>query len=121
MARSSAPLPSTGPQPANSMSLFFDQAWFDARLVTLGLSREDLGRTLGLNSEDVAALFKDQRELSLAEVRLLASLLAVSSDEVANRAGISTPRESGDPWHARLSAIEGKLLAIRALLATRRR
>ncbi len=103
------------------MSLFFDQVWFDARLTMLGLSREDLGRTLGLNAEKVSALFKDQRELSLAEVRLLANLLAVPSDEVANRAGISTPREAMDPWHARLSAIEARLIAIRALLATRRR
>ncbi len=121
MARSSAPRPSTGPLPANSMSLFFDQAWFEGRLATLGLSRADLGRTLGLNTEEVNALFKDQRELSLAEVRLLANLLAVPSAEVANRAGISTPRETEDPWHARLHAIEAKLIAIRDLLATRRR
>ena len=103
------------------MSLLFDQAWFDARLATLGLSRADLGRALGLNSEELTALFSDQRELSRAEVRLLASLLAVAGDEIANRAGISTPRETEDPWSARLSAIEAKLIAIRALLATRRR
>lgn len=121
MARFSAPPPSTGPLPATSMSLFFDQAWFDARLKALGLSREDLGRALGLTADEISALFKDQRELSLAEVRLLASLLAVPSDEVANRAGISTPRETMDPWHARLSKIEAKLIAIRTLLATRRR
>ncbi|MDE2462189.1 MAG: helix-turn-helix domain-containing protein [Alphaproteobacteria bacterium] len=103
------------------MSLFFDQAWFDARLNALGLSRLDVARTLGLNSEQVSALFKDQRELSLAEVRLLASLLAAPIDEVADRAGVSTPREASTSWQARLAAIEARLIEIRALLAGRRR
>lgn len=103
------------------MSLFFDHGWFDARLAALGLSRDDLALTLGLSPEQTTALFKDQRELSLAEVRLLARLLDVSIEDLADRAGVSTPREQADPAHAQLAAIEAKLIAIRALLASRRR
>ena len=45
------------------MALFFDQAWFDARLAERHLRREDVGTMLDLDAEAVAEIWKDQREL----------------------------------------------------------
>ncbi|MFM9865724.1 MAG: DNA-binding protein [Micropepsaceae bacterium] len=73
------------------MALFFDQAWFDARLKELGATRDDIGRVLKLSAEQVAELWKDQRELRAADVGALAAYLKVAAAEVASRAGISTP------------------------------
>ncbi|MBV9991257.1 MAG: helix-turn-helix transcriptional regulator [Alphaproteobacteria bacterium] len=73
------------------MALFFDSQWFDARLAALGLSRAELGRALGLSDGQLAEVFKDQRELSADDVRLIAALLGVEAKEVASRAGVSTP------------------------------
>lgn len=106
------------------MSLFFDAAWFDARLAQLGLSRSDLGRALGLDEGAVRELFKDQRELSARDVGLIAALLAAPAEEIANRAGISTPVPKPaapcDPVLERLAAIERELVAIKALLQARK-
>lgn len=73
------------------MALFFDTVWFDARLKAVHLSRADLAAALGLSPEQVAEIWKDQRELSARDVALLAGLLGVSPADVAHRAGISTP------------------------------
>lgn len=91
------------------MALFFDQAWFDARLAERHLRREDLGAMLGLDAVAIAEIWKDQRELKAADVALIAALLNVSPHEVAKRAGISTPVPAPAGIEARLTAIEGKL------------
>ena len=47
------------------MALFFDSAWFDARLEASGLRRADVAAALGLTAEQIAELWKDQRELMI--------------------------------------------------------
>jgi len=96
------------------MALFFDAAWFDARLAERGLSRDVLAAAAGLTPEDLALAFKDQRELSAAEVAAFAELLGVTPAEIADRAGVSTPAPGGED---RLQALERRVAALEAELA----
>jgi len=97
------------------MALFFDSEWFDARLAASGLKRGDLGAALGLNENEIAEMWKDQREIGAAHVRIMAALLGVAPQDIAKHAGVSTPvplEESED----RLARIEAELKQIKALL-----
>jgi transcriptional regulator with XRE-family HTH domain len=104
------------------MALFFDSAWFDARLEASGLRRSDIAAALGLSEVQIAELWKDQRELSAANVRTLSALLGVPAAEIADRAGISTPvpRESASDalsqLDERLARIERTLAELKALV-----
>jgi transcriptional regulator with XRE-family HTH domain len=107
------------------MALFFDAEWFDAQLATRHLSRADVARVLGLDAEKVAELWKDQRELSVRDVRALATLLGASVQEIASRAGVSTPVPVEPPadtaaalaeLNARLARVERGMLELKALL-----
>ena len=104
------------------MALFFDSEWFDARLKSAGLARADVAAALGLSAEQIAELWKDQRELSVGDVRLLSALLAAPPAEIALRAGISTPvpkptsPETTAEFDERLARIERTLAEIKALL-----
>jgi hypothetical protein len=104
------------------MALFFDAAWFDARLGERGLSREVMAATAGLTAEDLALVFKDQREVSAGEVAVFAELLGVELGEIASRAGISTPvpGEAGAA-DARIAALERRLAVLEAEVARLRR
>lgn len=110
------------------MALFFDQAWFDAQLKAVGVSREDVAKLLKLSGEQVAELWKDQRELRAADVAALARLLQVGAVEVAKRAGISTPvpEEGGDvqqrlsEMNERLTRIERMIVELKTLMLTPR-
>lgn len=96
------------------MALFFDAEWFDARLAERRLSREVLAAAAGLAPEDLALVFKDQRELSAADVAAFAELLGATPAEVADRAGVSTPTPGrGD----RLEALEKRVAALEAEIA----
>lgn len=102
------------------MALFFDAAWFDARLAERHLSRTDLGAMLGLDATATGELWKDQRELKAPDVALIAALLNVAPTEIARRAGISTPvPKPTAETESRLAAIEAKLDHILALLKGR--
>jgi hypothetical protein len=103
------------------MALFFDADWFDARLGERGLSREAMAAAAGLSAADLALIFKDQREISAWEVAVFAELLGVSGDELASRAGISTPvpGQDGAP-NDRLAALEKRVAALEAEIARRR-
>lgn len=96
------------------MALFFDQEWFDAKLAATGAGREDIGQLLRLSPEQVADLWKDQRELKAADVLVIARFLNVSAEEVALRAGISTPRPLAGVQDVttRLAAMEARMTAI---------
>ncbi len=98
------------------MALFFDQSWFDARLAERSLSRAVLAAVAGLTEAELALVWKDQRELSAAQVAAFAELLGVSGAEVANRAGISTPVPGADPL-SRIAALERRVAALEAELA----
>lgn len=110
------------------MALFFDQTWFEARLKELGASREDLARLLLLTPEQIAEVWKDQRELRACDVAAMAKFLNVASAEVAVRAGVSTPvpSEPGDvhvrldEMNDRLRHLERMMVELKTLLLTTR-
>ena len=107
------------------MALFFDGAWFDARLASLGLSRATFAAALGCSQHELTDIWKDQRELSVADVRIIAALLGVSGEEIASRAGISTPAPSPEQptlneIAERLGRIEQALAELTALVRAKR-
>ncbi len=101
------------------MALFFDADWFDARLAAAGMQREALAAALGLTSEQIAELWKDQREVSAQEVRVIAGLIGATAEEVALHAGVSTraPQTLASGVEERLSRVEAALEEIKAQLA----
>jgi transcriptional regulator with XRE-family HTH domain len=101
------------------MALFFDQAWFNARLAALGLGPAHVAAALGLTPDQVAEIWKDQRELKAREVAVLAALLGAPAAEIANRAGVSTPVPNAEPTLADLAARIEKLEAEVAALKSR--
>lgn len=104
--------------PAEAMALFFDAQWFDERLAARGLSRQVLAAAAGLSEADLALAFKDQRELSAGEVAIFAELLGAGVDEVATRAGVSTPaRGEPDAGQARIAALERRVAVLEAEIA----
>jgi hypothetical protein len=100
------------------MALFFDSQWFDARLADAGLGRDAVAAALGLSPQQIAEMWKDQRELTADNVRVLGMLLAVPAAEIASRAGVSTPvpKEAPADIAARLARIEADLAEIKAFL-----
>jgi hypothetical protein len=99
------------------MALFFDAAWFEARLAERGLQRAALAAGAGMGEADLALVFKDQRELSTAEVTAFAELLGATPAEIAEHAGVSTPIPGANAAETRLARIEARLAAIEAALA----
>jgi transcriptional regulator with XRE-family HTH domain len=100
------------------MALFFDSEWFDTRLAAAGLARANVAAALGISDQQVAELWKDQRELTADNVRVLSLLLAAPAAEIASRAGVSTPvpKDASSDIGARLARIESDLAEIKALL-----
>ncbi len=106
------------------MALFFDSAWFDARLGAAGLTRAHVAAALGLSEPQIAEMWKDQRELRVDDVRVLSALLGQPAAEIAARAGISTPvpkEVSPDAVALRdiaacLARVEGALAELKALV-----
>ena|SRR3569833_2326724 len=100
------------------MALFFDAEWFDARLGERGLSRGVLAAGAGLSAEELALVFKDQRELSAGQVAIFAELLGVAAAEVAAHAGVSTPLpRQANAADARVAALERRVAALEAEVA----
>jgi hypothetical protein len=98
------------------MALFFDAPWFDARLSERGLDRAALAAVAGLSAADLALVFKDQKELSAGQVAAFAELLGETPAEVADRAGVSTPRPGQDAG-ARIAALEQRVAKLEAAVA----
>lgn len=100
------------------MALFFDQAWFDARLTALGLTRAHVADALGLNADALLEVWKDQRELRVRDVAILSGLLGVSAAEIASRAGVSTPiphvTPTLDELAKRVAQLEAEVAALKA-------
>ena len=98
------------------MALFFDAAWFDAKLAERDLSRGVMAAAAGLSEPELAEVFKDQREVSAGQVAAFAELLGVTPAEVADRAGVSTPRPSASA-DERIAALERRVAALEAEVA----
>lgn len=103
------------------MALFFEAAWFDERLTAFGLSRAIVAAALGLSDDELAEIWKDQRELRARDVAILAALLGAEPQEVATRAGVSTPiprtAPSSNDVENRLARIEERLAVLERLIA----
>ena len=97
------------------MALFFDAEWFDARLAERGLSRAVLASVSGMSEAELTLAFKDQRELSAAEVAAFAELLGVTPAQVAHHAGVSTP-VPGSSLKERVAALEARVAALETKL-----
>lgn len=95
------------------MALFFDAAWFDARLAERGLRRDALAAAARLSLDTLADIFKDQREVTPDEVAAFAALLGATAQETALRCGVST-RAAGED---RISALEARVARLEALVA----
>jgi len=110
------------------MALFFDQAWFDARLKERAATRDDIARLLRLTAEQVAELWKDQRELRGHDVLAIAKFLNVPASDVATRAGVSTPTPDEtsdvgarlDEMSDRLQRLERMMVELKTLIPTPR-
>ncbi len=97
------------------MALFFDAAWFDARLADLKLDRGDLAAAAGLSRDDLSLIFANEREASGAEIRAFTTLLNADLIEVSIRCGVAArntaPADADagsrlDHLSARLDAID---------------
>lgn len=100
------------------MALFFDIDWFEARLGERGRSRPVLAAAARMSEAELALVFKDQRELSAEEVARFAELLGAPAQEVASRAGISTPVPGGPgAAEARIAGLESRVAALEAEVA----
>lgn len=100
------------------MALFFDAPWFDAKLEERGLSRATMAAVAGLTDDELVLVFKDQREVSAGQVAVFAELLGVPAAEIADRAGVSTPRpDAGSPTDRRIAALEARVAVLEAEVA----
>jgi uncharacterized protein YceH (UPF0502 family) len=104
------------------LALFFDAPWFDGKLAERGLSRAVMAAAAGLSDDDLALVFKDQRELSAGQVSAFAELLGVPAAEVASRAGVSTPAPGpASAADQRIAALERRVAALEAEIARLKR
>jgi transcriptional regulator with XRE-family HTH domain len=103
------------------MALFFDAQWFDERLGERGLTRAVLAAAAGLSEADLALVFKDQRELSAAQVAQFAELLGVTAAEVAAHAGVATPVPGTGGVDQRVAALEARVARLEAEIAALKR
>jgi hypothetical protein len=102
------------------MTLFFDTAWFDAKLQTRGATREALADHLGITLVELGELWKDQRELKSHEVLAVANFLGETPQEVADHAGVSTPvpkvPANDVEMAAKLEEINGRLIKLERMM-----
>lgn len=103
------------------MALFFDQLWYDARLAERGLTRAVLAAVAGMTGEELALVYKDQRELTAPQIAAFAELLGVPLAEAARRAGVGAhaaalPGESVS-LERKVAALEARVAALEAELA----
>jgi uncharacterized small protein (DUF1192 family) len=103
------------------MTLFFDQLWYDARLAERGLTRAVLAAVAGMTGEELVLAYKDQRELTAAQIAAFAELLGVPLAEAARRAGVGAHAASlpGEVLSVeqKVAALEARVAALEAELA----
>lgn len=76
------------------MALFFDQDWFQERLADVGRTHDALASAAGLTLEELAAVWKDQMEVTGEMVAGFADVLNADPGEIASRCGLTTPNPS---------------------------
>ena len=114
------------------MALFFDADWFDAKLLAKETNRQELADHLGITMKELGDLWKDQRELKSHEVLAIARFLGSTPQEIADRAGVSTPvpqvpadateiAAKLEEMNGRLIKLERMMVEIKTLLVERKR
>lgn len=99
------------------MSLFFDAAWFNARLAERGFDRESLAAAAGLTDRDLRLIFANERAPTAAELSALAGALGADLIEITLRAGVASRAQPGEnDTLARIESIEARLDAMDAWL-----
>ena len=101
------------------MALFFDAAWFDARLADKGLDRNALAACAGLERSALHQLFIHERAPTAPELNAFAALLGADIVEISLRCGVANPEAApiADPT-ARIESMEARLDEIDAWLAS---
>jgi transcriptional regulator with XRE-family HTH domain len=101
------------------MSLFFDAAWFDAKLASRGLAREALAQAAALGAADLEAVFTNLRSPTAQELNAFAQALGADLVEVTLRSGVVArgAPPPADSTSARIESIEARLDAMDAWLA----
>lgn len=96
------------------MSLFFDAAWFDARLAEHGLDRGALAACAGIERSALHCVFTNERAPSAQELEAFAALLGADIIEITLRAGVAAhaPQDELAPPSVRIEDIEARLNAI---------
>jgi hypothetical protein len=101
------------------MSLFFDAAWFDAKLAERGLDRAAVAIAAGLERAELHAVFTNERPASAADLEAFARVLQSDLVEVTHKSGVAareTPAEDAGASD-RIEDIEARLDAIDTWLA----
>jgi hypothetical protein len=92
------------------MSLFFDAAWFDARLTARRAERGDLAAAAGLDRAELHRVFTNERAATAQELQAFAAFLDADLVEVALRSGVTQRgAEVAVDSQARISSIEARL------------
>jgi hypothetical protein len=101
------------------MALFFDAAWFDARLADKGLDRNAMAAAAGLERSELHRLFVHERAPNAAELNAFVDLLGADIVEISLRCGVANPEAApvADP-SARIEDMEARLDEIDAWLAS---
>lgn len=100
------------------MSLFFDAAWFDAKLKERGVDRAWLADAAAMSRADLHLVFTDERAATGGELAAFAEALGLNLVEVTLRSGIASRGvDSGEDAGARIDSIEARLDAIDSWLA----
>jgi hypothetical protein len=107
---------------APGVALFFDTTWFAARLAALGLERDDLALAAGISGQELALIWKDQREVSPQEVDCFAAMLGETPETIASRCGVTTrpalPRSQPDDLPGRrLAELEERIAVLEQTVA----
>jgi len=101
------------------MALFFDAAWFDARLAENGLDRNAMAACAGLERSELHRLFIHERAPTAPELNAFAQLLGADIVEISLRCGVANPDAPPleDPGQ-RIESMEARLDEIDAWLAS---
>jgi hypothetical protein len=98
------------------MSLFFDAAWFDARLRQRGIDRAWLASAAGLDEAGLREIFEHTRAPRASELEAFSIALDADILEVTLRAGFASHAGQSGVANAgaRIESIEARLDAIDA-------
>lgn len=99
------------------MSLFFDAAWFDAKLAARNLDRAALAIAAGIDRMELHGIFTNERAPTLEEMESFARVLETDLLEITLRSGVAERTPASLDASDRIESIEARLKAIDDWLA----